>query len=138
MAQLINSIGPYCFAPHNDTYKDIKFKIENHYRRRCAIWVAQLYYAHFSSLLTILALIVATVLLALFKQCIRPIQNRLRYTTKGTPNMLLSYRDRHVQVKNVLEKIYPYMLFLLVLNYHMFLLVLQMIASNLLYLKCFS
>ncbi|GMN74044.1 hypothetical protein TIFTF001_054956 [Ficus carica] len=64
-ANMINSIGSYCFAPPKDTYEHIKYKIERHYRRRFAIWMAQVCHSHFSSPWTILALLAATAVLAL-------------------------------------------------------------------------
>lgn len=64
-AKLINSIGSKCFAPPKDAYAGVKKKIETHYRRKCATWVAQAYHAHFSSPWTILALFAATTILAL-------------------------------------------------------------------------
>ncbi|GMN69395.1 hypothetical protein TIFTF001_038447 [Ficus carica] len=64
-AKLINSIGSKCSAPRQDAYVGVKKKIEKHYRRKCATWVAQAYHAHFRSPWTVLALFAATTILAL-------------------------------------------------------------------------
>ena len=64
-ANIINSIGSYCFSPPMDTYEHIKYKIERHYRRRLAIWTSQVCHSHFSSPWTILALLAAVAVLAL-------------------------------------------------------------------------
>ena len=65
VAQLINRIGSNCFAPPEDTYRNVKDEIQKHYRRRCAIWTAQVCNTHFSSPWTILALFAATMILGL-------------------------------------------------------------------------
>ncbi|EXB77326.1 hypothetical protein L484_010151 [Morus notabilis] len=50
VAQLINRVGSKCPAdPPVDTYADVKRKIEEHYRNRCAIWMAQARHTHFHS-----------------------------------------------------------------------------------------
>ena len=64
-ANMINSIGSYCFVPSTDTYEHTKYGIEKHYRRRCPVWMAQVCQSHFSSPWTILALLAATAVLAL-------------------------------------------------------------------------
>ncbi|XP_010095401.2 protein UXT homolog, partial [Morus notabilis] len=64
-AQLINRIGSNCFAPPVDKYEHVKYNIEKHYKRKCTIWTAQVWYAYFSSPLTVLALIAAAVVLVL-------------------------------------------------------------------------
>ncbi|EXB59952.1 Isoflavonoid 7-O-beta-apiosyl-glucoside beta-glycosidase [Morus notabilis] len=61
-AQLINRIGSNCFAPPVDKYEHVKYNIEKHYKRKCTIWTAQVWYAYFSSPLTVLALIAAAVI----------------------------------------------------------------------------
>ncbi|GMN36959.1 hypothetical protein TIFTF001_042546 [Ficus carica] len=65
VAQLINLIGSKCFAPPKDAYGDVKNDIEKHYKRRCAIWMAQACHGHFNSPWTILALFAATTELVL-------------------------------------------------------------------------
>ncbi|GMN68948.1 hypothetical protein TIFTF001_037999 [Ficus carica] len=65
VAQLINTIGSNCFPPPVDKYADVKYKIDKHYKRRCAIWIAQALHTHFSSPLTVLALVAATMVLGL-------------------------------------------------------------------------
>ncbi|XP_024020935.1 uncharacterized protein LOC21385967 [Morus notabilis] len=65
VAQLINRVGSNCFAPSKDTYEHVREKIEKHYRRKCAIWMAQVCQSNFSSPWTILALFAATAVLGL-------------------------------------------------------------------------
>ncbi|GMN64146.1 hypothetical protein TIFTF001_033206 [Ficus carica] len=65
VAQLIDNKGSHCFTPSGDTYEHVKGEIEKHYKRKCAIWVAQICQTHFSSPWTIIALFVATTLHAL-------------------------------------------------------------------------
>ncbi|GMN19740.1 hypothetical protein TIFTF001_039883 [Ficus carica] len=64
VAQLINSIGSNCSLPPSNNFAHVKY-IDKHYKRRCAIWIAQVCHAHFSNPLTVLALVAATVVLAL-------------------------------------------------------------------------
>lgn len=65
VADLIERIGSYCFPPARDTYGAIKERIEHHCRRRCAIWVAQVFNTHFSSPWSVVALLAATLVLVL-------------------------------------------------------------------------
>ncbi|GMN52077.1 hypothetical protein TIFTF001_021225 [Ficus carica] len=65
VAQLINSIGSNCSLPPSDNFAHVKYNIDKHYKRRCAIWIAQVVHAHFRSPLTVLALVAATMILAL-------------------------------------------------------------------------
>ena len=65
VAELINNIGSLYLTPTFETYDVVKDKIEKHYKRRCAICMAQVCHTHFSSSWTIIALFVATTLLAL-------------------------------------------------------------------------
>ncbi|EXB77320.1 hypothetical protein L484_010145 [Morus notabilis] len=69
VANLINRIGSKCFAPREDTYEDVKKKVEKHcrsiFRRKCSLWMTQVCHTHFSSPWTILALVAATAVLAL-------------------------------------------------------------------------
>ncbi|XP_024023235.1 UPF0481 protein At3g47200 [Morus notabilis] len=69
VANLINGMGSEFLPPDKDTYAHVKKKIEKHCRsrsrRRCALWIAQVYNTHFRSPWTILALFAAMVVLAL-------------------------------------------------------------------------
>lgn len=64
-AKLINNIGSICAAPPKDTYENVRKDVEKQYRRRCSIWMAQVFYTHFRNPWTILALFAATTVLVL-------------------------------------------------------------------------
>ena len=65
VATLLNKIGSTCLTPPTDTYLFVKNDIENHYKRKLAVWMAQVYHAHFSSPLTIFGLLAAVAVLLL-------------------------------------------------------------------------
>ncbi|GMN23629.1 hypothetical protein TIFTF001_040478 [Ficus carica] len=83
VAQLINSIGSNCSLPPSNNFAHVRY-IDKHYKRRCAIWIAQVCHAHFSSPLTVLALVAATVVLALTAvQTWYAVNPESKDTTKG-------------------------------------------------------
>ncbi|XP_024023220.1 uncharacterized protein LOC21393455 [Morus notabilis] len=69
VANLINGMGSKLLPPAIDTYARVKKKIGMHCRsrsrRRCALWIAQVYNTHFRNPWTILALFAAIAVLVL-------------------------------------------------------------------------
>lgn len=65
VAQVFNMIGSTYFSKKPDYYVDVKNKIEEHYKRKCAVWMAQVYSDHFGNPWTIVALLAAAIVLIL-------------------------------------------------------------------------
>lgn len=63
--KMIKSIGSRSFAPSKDTYAGVKKNIQKHCKSKCAIWMAEICEAHFSSPWSVMALFAATTVLVL-------------------------------------------------------------------------
>ncbi|XP_015900640.3 UPF0481 protein At3g47200-like [Ziziphus jujuba] len=64
VADLFNDISKNLIA-HPDAYYDVKFRIEEHYKNRVKIWMAEWLHTHFSSPWTVLAFLGAIFAIAL-------------------------------------------------------------------------
>lgn len=65
VAKLFNDLGSKFPEPPQDIYSNVKTEIQTHCRRKCAMWMAQVYQQHFSSPWTVTALLAAGIVISL-------------------------------------------------------------------------